>query len=105
MLTSLSTAPWVLQVLAASSLQETAAGDVNLVTALPTVISNMHDYFVATAAKLERTHAEVRRSFAAARMCRDCCAREDNILVCGGGCHARRCSAANARVLSFVCFA
>ncbi|KAF6261267.1 hypothetical protein COO60DRAFT_1699951 [Scenedesmus sp. NREL 46B-D3] len=53
------------QVLAASSLQETAAGDVNLVTALPTVISNMHDYFVATAAKLERTHAEVQKGKAA----------------------------------------
>jgi hypothetical protein len=52
----------VLQVLAASSLQETPAGDVNWVTALPTVVSNMHDYFVATAAKLERTHAEVTTS-------------------------------------------
>uniref|UniRef100_A0A383WBX5 Nucleoporin Nup54 alpha-helical domain-containing protein n=1 Tax=Tetradesmus obliquus TaxID=3088 RepID=A0A383WBX5_TETOB len=53
------------QVLAASSLQETPAGDVNWVMALPTVVSNMHDYFVATAAKLERTHTEVQKAKAA----------------------------------------
>lgn len=49
----------LLQVLAASSLQETPAGAMNYVTALPTIVANMHDYFVAVAAKLERTHAEV----------------------------------------------
>ena len=57
----------LLQVLAASSLQETPAGDVNWVMALPTVVSNMHDYFVATAAKLERTHTEVRLLSSSAR--------------------------------------
>lgn len=30
-------------------------------TVLPTVISNMHDYFISVAAKLERTHSEVTR--------------------------------------------
>jgi hypothetical protein len=46
------------QVLASSSLQDPTQVDWR--TVLPTIVSNMHDYFIAVAAKLERTHTEVR---------------------------------------------
>lgn len=36
-------------------------------TALPTVLANTHDYFVAVAAKLERLHMQVRGRMARAR--------------------------------------
>lgn len=50
-------------VLAAATLQDGPPGAApDLLTALPTVVSNLHDYFVAVAAKLERTHAEVERA-------------------------------------------
>lgn len=48
------------QVLAASTMQDLPAGGIDWVLALPTIVANMHDYFVATAAKLEKTHREVR---------------------------------------------
>lgn len=46
------------QVLASSSLQDPSQVDWR--TVLPTIVSNMHDYFIAVAAKLERAHTEVR---------------------------------------------
>lgn len=45
--------------LASSSMQDPSQVDWR--TVLPTVISNMHDYFISVAAKLERTHSEVTR--------------------------------------------
>eukprot|EP00879_Flechtneria_rotunda_P025495 GHRR01027094.1.p1 GENE.GHRR01027094.1~~GHRR01027094.1.p1 ORF type:complete len:263 (+),score=95.11 GHRR01027094.1:893-1681(+) len=53
------------QVLAASSLQDTQDGNINWMTALPTIVANMHDFFVAVAAKLERSHTEVHGAKAA----------------------------------------
>lgn len=50
------------QVLAASNMQDVPSGSVDWVLALPTIVSNMHDYFVATAAKLEKTHTEVQKA-------------------------------------------
>eukprot|EP00878_Enallax_costatus_P007842 GHUV01008207.1.p1 GENE.GHUV01008207.1~~GHUV01008207.1.p1 ORF type:complete len:420 (+),score=172.21 GHUV01008207.1:205-1464(+) len=50
------------QVLAASTTQDLPAGSVDWVLALPTILANMHDYFVATAAKLEKTHGEVHKA-------------------------------------------
>eukprot|EP00775_Hariotina_reticulata_P005462 gene5462-5696_t len=47
------------QVLAASSLGDLSTGSIDWVTALPTIVANLHDYFVAVAAKLERLHSEV----------------------------------------------
>jgi hypothetical protein len=47
----------VLQVLATSSLQDPSQVDWR--TVLPTIVSNMHDYFISVAAKLEKTHSEV----------------------------------------------
>jgi hypothetical protein len=49
----------LLQVLAAGSLGEISTGSVDWVTALPTIVANLHDYFVSVAAKLERLHFEV----------------------------------------------
>lgn len=48
----------VLQVLASSRLQDPSQVDWR--TVLPTIVSNMHDYFISVAAKLEKAHAEVR---------------------------------------------
>ena len=48
-----------LQVLASSSLQDPSQVDWRVV--LPTIVSNMHDFFISVAAKLERTHTEVMR--------------------------------------------
>lgn len=50
----------ILQVLATSSLQDPSQVDWR--TVLPTIVSNMHDYFIAVAAKLEKTHSEVREA-------------------------------------------
>lgn len=47
------------QVLASSSMQDPSQVDWR--TVLPTIVSNMHDYFIAVAAKLEKTHSEVER--------------------------------------------
>jgi hypothetical protein len=49
---------WFLQVLQTSGLQDPSQVDWRYV--LPTIVSNMHDYFIAVAAKLERAHTEVR---------------------------------------------
>lgn len=51
-----------LQVLATSSLQDPSQVDWR--TVLPTIVSNMHDYFISVAAKLEKTHSEVSTSHA-----------------------------------------
>jgi hypothetical protein len=48
------------QVLAASSLQDLPHGGVDVVTALPNIVSNLHDYFISVAAKLDRVHTAVR---------------------------------------------
>lgn len=42
-------------------MQDIPAGGVDWVLALPTIVANLHDYFVATAAKLEKAHTEVKR--------------------------------------------
>lgn len=49
-----------MQVLASSSMQDPSQVDWR--TVLPTIVSNMHDYFIAVAAKLEKTHSEVRHT-------------------------------------------
>ncbi len=52
------------------------SGDLNMATALPTIISHMHDYFVHVAAELEQLHNQVRIVSSAALTCTRLCGHD-----------------------------